>query len=310
VLRGATPVRMGVSCGDVCPQESLRVVELMADPSGCDAAGGVIVPAVHFDIHPRCVPTCVPASLAGATLRCDPAPEAGAPLRGVAPDAAAASLLDDRAVTMAPAPGGVTAMPSADASSAEALETLALRYAVDHGTQLGLSDPHRELSFARAARGHDRRPWVVLQQSVQGVPIFGALVVVHFDASGEVSGWSFARPDLSEFPTAAAIDTQEAGRRVSAYFSARYGASSAALPGLSSPQLYVLPARWLQVFAPGQVEPRGARLVWRVPATFASPGGEIRTDAVVDATTGAILAAQYAWMDIDLVGLSGRDGSH
>jgi Zn-dependent metalloprotease len=151
---------------------------------------------------------------------------------------------------------------------------------------LRLGDPDQELALARQEVDALGRTHLRFQQRHNGVPVRPAELIVHLDPRGDVDVVNGSWEPTPEVAAAPALSAQAAVAQARAEI---VGALHAEIP---APELIV--------WAPGD---RPARLAWSVfvPAAVAE-----QWRVIVDATSGARLAAWNTAMDADVAG-SGVD---
>jgi bacillolysin len=166
--------------------------------------------------------------------------------------------------------------PSGAAPQADA----ARRFLAAYGSLFGLSDQARQLSVERERQADRGRDFVRFQQVHDGIPVFGAQLIVQLDAARNVrSASGEILPDIT-LPTTPAISADAAQRSALDAVAKEYGVAAPALT-TSAPRLWV--------YNPALVGPESGptRLVWRMDVT---PLGllPIRELVLIDARRGSV----------------------
>ena len=165
-------------------------------------------------------------------------------------------------------------------------ERNALSFVRDHAQALGLRDPETELRPSKTVTRADGRTVVRYQQVHQGVPVFGADVVVNTTRAGALLALSAKISPELDLSVEPKLRSDEASAEAVAVI-AKYRKTASSELTASEPALFVYDAR---LFLP---EGRSPVLAWKVEV---GNGAQIREVVLVDAATAAI-ALHYNQVD-------------
>ncbi|MEK6806938.1 MAG: M4 family metallopeptidase [Pseudomonadota bacterium] len=164
-----------------------------------------------------------------------------------------------------------------DAASAEALER-ALNYLAIYGVVQGVRDPMAELAFLRATRDAADNRHVHLTQQHQGLPVFGARLVVHMNARGIYGVSGVFVPDLAGLSTTPVAD-------LSKLRTAALIAVQKTHPG----KLLSVESTQLMVYRSGLLEGHVGKNYLAYEALVRSATGDVRERVILDAIKGGII---------------------
>jgi len=180
------------------------------------------------------------------------------------------------------------------ANKASSPESIASAYVAKHAGAFGVADSKVSLSTTNV-KEHGGSSFVRLNQSYDGIPVFGAQMVVQVSGGNILNlandtfaqSESLANGGLSLTPKINAASATAAGQR----------ALAAVLGNVGSPQLRPAGEADLMVLNPGVLGLEGSsRLVWRNTLTAVTADGLIKEAIFVDAHTGQ-LALHYSLTD-------------
>ena len=178
-------------------------------------------------------------------------------------------------------------LPSSVAGAAAVLpEANARSFIREYAQQLGLRDPDSELKAFRTVRRRDGRTVVRYRQVHDGVPIFGADLVVNTDRDGALLAMS---AKISPEPTVDTVPTltPDEAQQLAVPAIAKYHRTDVDSLRASTPELWIYDARLLLP------DGRPPVLAWKLEVT---DGAAIREMVFVEATRGAI-ALHYNQVD-------------
>ncbi len=165
----------------------------------------------------------------------------------------------------------------ADAASAQALER-ALNYLSIYGVVQGVRDPMTELALLRVTADASGNRHVHFTQTYQGLPVFGARLVVHMNARGIYGVNGVFVPDLANLSTTPAANLWSL--RTAALFTVKKSHPTSAL-SVESAQL--------MVYRSGLLEGHVGKNYLAFEAVVRSATGDVRERVIFDAIKGGII---------------------
>jgi hypothetical protein len=179
-----------------------------------------------------------------------------------------------------PATNGLPAAGSLElALDASLADKAVASVAAPYLATVGLGDVAPQLTAATQWTDTLGMTHVLYEQTVDGVPVYGAQALVHLDAQGNARAINGqVLPNLA-IDTTPKLSADEAARRAAQSFAAEYGSAA---PGDPRVELYVLSPGMLE----NTVDSR-AYLVWHV--AFSDPEAEVAESYYVDAVSGDLI---------------------